>query len=550
MTNPNKITYYDLKTEIRAGRTPALVGREEEVLRLGRVINSNFNNNCLVVGPAGIGKTVFVYGWFSQYISSPQYKKTNFIQIEVENFYALISTPNLYHRFEEALEGVTDSIIFIDNFGSLIQNKAIFSNVKRLLQPIMENPKVKLILNLKPHELKSIEEEYPAWSSVFENIHLKNQEQLELVDVLKYWLSKFNKNNKITVKNQELKAIVNLSERFASLGQLPQSAIKILDESLSAATSLGLQVLTSDQILKVVSDKTGVPLAQLSTNDLENLKQLEPELNRAIIGQTQAVKKISLAVQRAKLGLKNPNRPLASFLMLGPSGVGKTETAKVLAAKVFGKKENFVRIDMSEFAQEHTVQRLVGAPPGYVGYDDGGALVNAVKQQPYSLILLDEIEKAHPRVFDIFLQILDDGRLTSGQGETIDFSQTIIMATSNLAVGKILDGFEKSDISSDKFIQESIIPELTKAFRLEFLNRFDSMVVFKPLTDSDLVKIAILEISKIEQRLTNHRVKFKFDDQALYPKIAQLRDNRFGARPIKRYIEELCENIITKALLK
>ena len=247
-----------------------------------------------------------------------------------------------------------------------------------------------------------------------------------------------------------------MAERFPALGHLPAAGIAILDESLALAQVKNSQNISEEDILRVVSDKTGVPLQQLKISDKELLNNLETELNTKIIGQRQALTQITSAIKRARLGLKNPNRPLGSFLCLGPSGVGKTETAKLVAEKVFGKKESFVRIDMSEFAEAHTVARLIGSPAGYVGFDAGGGLTNAIKQQPFSLVLLDEIEKAHSKIFDVFLQILDDGRLTSGQGETIDFTQTIIMATSNLGVSEIINGFNgQEDMNDDAFLQEN-----------------------------------------------------------------------------------------------
>jgi len=206
---------------------------------------------------------------------------------------------------------------------------------------------------------------------------------------------------------------------------------------------------------------------------------------------------------------------------------------------------------MSEFGQEHTVQRLLGAPPGYVGYDAGGYLTNAVREEPHSLILLDEIEKAHAKAFDVFLQVLEDGRLTSGQGETVDFTQSIIAATSNAAVPEIMAGWERGeDIHSPEFLQQTIIPALSKSFRLEFLNRFDAIIVYKPLTADDLLAIASLEIAKVEARTAKYKIRFRIDPEVLKTRVSALVDPRFGARPVKRFVEETCETLVAKALLK
>jgi len=379
---------------------------------------------------------------------------------------------------------------------------------------------------------------------------LSPQPAAEQALILRRALERITKAPGLTVSDDIIDLVLSLAGRFPTLGQLPTSGIKILDESLTLALARNSQTVSEEDVYKVVSDKTGVPLTQLKTSDKELLNNLEKELGAKIVGQRQPLFKITSTIKRARLGLRNPDRPLGSFLCLGPSGVGKTETAKLVAEKVFGEKESFIRIDMSEFTQAHTVARLVGAPAGYVGFDEGGGLTNAVKNSPYSLVLLDEIEKAHPKIFDIFLQILDDGRLTSGQGETVDFTQTIIMATSNLGINEIIGGFNgQADLNSESFIRGKLMPELAKAFRLEFLNRFDAILVFNPLTEKDLLEVAKLEVKKIEARVARHKVKFRIDPVVLTAKIGQLSDPRLGARPIKRFVETVCENLITQKLL-
>ena len=486
MNEFSKLIYYDLALEAQNGRLPEIVGRADEMLRLSRIVGRRMDNNALIVGPSGIGKTIFVHAWIKQLAG--QKKNLKFLQIEGESFYSLGTPGVALHRYKEALEGLPASVLFIDNFGSLVQNKPVlFQNLGRLLSSTVERPDVHVVLAMEPHEQKWIENQDAGWLKSFEALNLKNQPFAEQMAILNFHLKKIK--TRATVGQPALEAIVKFVERFPALGQLPDGAIKLLDESLSSVRGS----LTEAEIRHVVSDKINIPLNQLQTNELELLKGLEARMNQRVIGQDKAIGKIAMTIQRAKLGLRNPNRPLGSFLLLGPSGVGKTETAKVLAEQIFGRKESFVRIDMSEFGQEHTVQRLIGAPPGYVGYDAGGGLTNPVKNEPYSLVLLDEIEKAHSKVFDIFLQILDDGRLTSGQGETIDFTQTVLMATSNLAVGDIIKGFEDNcDIHSEEFLKSKIIPVLTQAFRPEFLNRFDSIIVFKPLDLDNLVRIAQL----------------------------------------------------------
>ncbi len=548
MSENIKIAYYDLKLEALKKRLLGIVGRTEELERLSRIINRNLQNNVFIVGPKGIGKTALIHGWSVANAKSP----FGIVEFQSESFYGL-NTPvgTLVPRFQEAFERLPESVVSIDDFGSLVYNKPIlFQHMTRLLKQIVSRSKVRLIITATPQEYTWITEQDPGFTSGFETLYLKNQSPTEYVNILTSQVHKLSAQKNIVIPNTVLELIVALCNKFTNLGQLPQSAINILDEALALAT-VRKKAITEHDIYQVVADKTGVPISQLEANEIELLKKLEVELNTQIIGQGPALHTITSIIQRAKLGLKNPNRPLGSFLVLGPSGVGKTETAKLLAEKVFGKKENFLRFDMSEFGQEHSAQRLIGAPPGYVGYDAGGGLTDPVMQEPYSLVLLDEIEKAHPKIFDIFLQVLDDGRLTSGKNETVDFTQTIVMATSNIGVPEIIKGFQSGqDISTPRFTEEHLIPALSKHFRIEFLNRFDAILIFKPLTADDLMHIAQLEIKKIEARVQKHHIKFNFDPKILAEKVSELTDPRFGARPVKRFIETTCENLITQALLK
>lgn len=548
----SKIAYYDLKFEALNGRLGNIVGRLDEMSRMSRVLSRRIHNNCMIVGSAGVGKTSLVNAWVKHSLADRKRKLPPVISFGAESFDALNSSGAVpLQKYKEALEGLPDCILFIDDFGQLVYNKPIALNyLIQLLKPLAENGKIQLILCLESKELKWLESQQPNFLQLFEAVNIAAQPKAEQILILRQALIKFSERSDIVASAEILELILQLVDRFPTLGQIPAAAVAILDESVALAASNESKKVTEADAYKVVSDKTGVPLMQLKISDKEMLKTLEMELNSKIIGQRQPLSQITSTIKRARLGLKNPSRPLGSFLCLGPSGVGKTETAKLVAEKVFGKKESFVRIDMSEFGEAHTVARLVGAPAGYVGFDAGGGLTNAIKDQPYSLVLLDEIEKAHSKIFDVFLQILDDGRLTSGQGETIGFTQTIIMATSNLGVAEIIEGFKDNEnISSEAFIQEKLMPALSKAFRLEFLNRFDAILVFNPLTEKDLLEVAKLEIKKIESRVARHKVKFKIDPKILVNKIKTLSNPRFGARPVKRFVETTCENLITEKLL-
>ena len=543
--------YHDLREEIALGKLPKFVGRIDEMDRLTRIANRSINNNVIMVGLSGTGKTSLVYGWVEKMIKQDRYKHLGFVQLGNEHLFRFDSGSEEGIYFKNVMNELPSCVLFIDNFGrSVYGNPSLLQNIARLYYDVLKNPEVKVILTMEPKEYNFIEREYPAFIKVFETVRLKKQNNFEQIQILESKLAQLNKDHKIIVSSIVMQDIISYVEKFPSLGQLPQAAISLMDEGIVLTKSMNKKMLTDEIISDIISSKIGIPKMQLSGNEIEILKNLNQTLNSKIINQTKPVNKIIQTLQRAKLGVRNPSKPLGSFLILGPSGVGKTETAKLISEIMFGRQESFMRFDMSEFGQDHTVQRLIGAPAGYSGYEAGGALTNALQKEPHCLILLDEIEKAHPKIFDIFLQVLDDGRLTSGQNETVDACNSIIMATSNIGVSVILEAFNKGeDIMDQKFIQEKMIPELAKIFRLEFINRFDSILVFNPLTLPNLIDIARLEIKKVEKRLTKHNVSFDINAEELEEKIKPLLDERFGARPVKRFIEETCESLLVNTLL-
>ena len=545
-----KITYYDLRGEVETGALPSIVGRTEEIERLSRMIGRRINNNALVVGPGGIGKTSLVYGWVRLMAQRENFQSHAIVQLDVEHLYALEESAVPEEQYAEALAQIPAGILFIDDFGrEIYKNFTLMSRMFRLYKHLLHKRDVHIVLTLQSHELAWLAREYPSFVSMFETIPLKKQPAAEQVRILAKAIPRLNAERHIIVPDSALKEIVSYAERFPSVGQLPRAGIMLLDEVLSLSTTRRYKMVSTETIATIVETKTGVPKARLSEDELQHIKHLERNMNARIAGQKIAIKKIATTLQRGCLGLRNPDRPLGSFLLLGPSGVGKTETAKCIAQLMFGKSESFIRFDMSEFQQDHTVQRLVGAPSGYIGFEEGGALTNALKKEPYSLILLDEIEKAHPKVFDLFLQVLDDGRLTSGQNETVDARNAIIMATSNAGVAEILQAYAQGVPTDEAFIKETIIPVLASTFRLEFINRFDSILIFHPLSAPTLMRIAQLEIKKIEQRFEKHRVRFEMEPAIIANRIQTLTDPRFGARPVKRFVEETCETLLMESLL-
>jgi ATP-dependent Clp protease ATP-binding subunit ClpB len=304
--------------------------------------------------------------------------------------------------------------------------------------------------------------------------------------------------------------------------------------------------VTENEIADVLARWTGIPVAKMLEGDRDRLLRMESELHRRVIGQNEAVESVSNAIRRSRAGLADPDQPIGSFLFLGPTGVGKTELTKALSSFLFDTEESLIRLDMSEFMEKHAVARLIGAPPGYIGYDEGGYLTEAVRRKPYSVILFDEVEKAHPDVFNILLQVLDDGRLTDGQGRTVDFKNTVIIMTSNMGSDVIQ---EQHQNSSYEEMKEAVMGILTQYFRPEFINRVDEIVVFHPLAPDEIKAIANIQLSGLKKRLEAKGFKLRVSDAALSKLSEAGFDPVFGARPLKRAIQKSIENPLAQALL-
>ena len=335
-------------------------------------------------------------------------------------------------------------------------------------------------------------------------------------------------------------------------GKLPELEKKLESERENQAKSkaqLLKEEVTEDEIAEIISKWTGIPVTKLVESEREKLLHLPSLLHNRVIGQDEAVDLVADAVLRARAGLKDPRRPIGSFIFLGPTGVGKTELAKALAEALFDTEENIVRIDMSEYQEKHTVARLIGAPPGYVGYEEGGQLTEAVRRKPYSVILFDEIEKAHPEVFNTLLQLLDDGRLTDSKGKTVNFKDTVVIMTSNIGSNLLLDGMQESGEISDA-VKENVLNILRANFKPEFLNRIDDIVMFKPLTKSEIVKIVELSLADIQNRLRDRNIKLEVSDDAKNFIADNSYSKVYGARPVKRYLQKHIETPIARLLIQ
>jgi len=422
-----------------------------------------------------------------------------------------------------------------------------------------------------PPELQELERKIRSIDEEIQKAYLEGDYEREAqLKIRKVQLEKekqelLNKIGGTDVKIQEIKKrmeeldqeIIKASERgdYEREAQLKIEKVK-LEKELKELESKRAEalVVSWDDVAQVVSEWTGIPVSKLKEEEMERLLKLEEELHRRVIDQEHAVKAVAEAIRRARAGLKDPKRPIATFLFLGPTGVGKTELSKALAELLFGDEDALIRLDMSEFKEEHSVAKLIGAPPGYVGYEEGGKLTEAVRRKPYSVILLDEIEKAHPRVFDLFLQVFDDGRLTDSHGRTVDFRNTVIIMTSNIGSQYLLsisvDGDEQAVQREFQRAKEKVLEELKYFFRPEFLNRIDEVIVFKPLTMKELLEIVELLVASVNKRLEERSIKLKLTEEAKKELVKLGYDPAYGARPLKRVVQRYLETPLAEKIIK
>ena len=369
---------------------------------------------------------------------------------------------------------------------------------------------------------------------------------VESVQKIREQIEQVNQEIQIAKQQYDLNKAAELQ-----YGRLPQLQKQLEDEEEQIKNkdlSLVHEAVTEDEIAKIVSRWTGIPVAKLNESERSKTLNLDKELHKRVVGQDESVQKVTEAIIRSKAGIKDPTKPIGSFLFLGPTGVGKTELAKALAESLFDDESNMVRIDMSEYMEKYSVSRLIGAPPGYVGYDEGGQLTEAVRRKPYSVVLFDEVEKAHPDVFNVLLQVLDDGRITDSQGRTVDFKNTILIMTSNIGSSYLLDGIdENGEIKPEAEAQ--VMAELRAHFRPEFLNRLDETIMFRPLTKSNIGAIVELLIADVNKRLADRELQIELTEEAKQFVIEGGYDPMYGARPLKRYLQKHVETLAARLIL-
>ena len=469
---------------------------------------------------------------------------------------ALVAAATLSHRYitdrflpDKAIDLVDEACALIKTELDSMPTELDEQRRKIMQLEIEESALKKETDNLSKERLAELQKELAEMRDAFNTQKAQwdnEKHSVEKLQKLREQIEDINKQIQKAKQNYDLEKAAELQ-----YGELPklQQQLEVEEKQVKESDrSLVHEAVTDDEIARIISRWTGIPVTKLTEGERTKLLGLEDELHKRVVGQDEGVRLVTDAILRSKAGIKDPTKPIGSFLFLGPTGVGKTELAKTLAATLFDDEQNMVRIDMSEYMEKYSVSRLIGAPPGYVGYEEGGQLTEAVRRKPYSVVLFDEIEKAHPDVFNVLLQVLDDGRITDSQGRTVDFKNTILIMTSNIGSPYLLDGIdEKGDIKPEA--QEQVMNDLRGHFRPEFLNRLDEIIMFKPLTKNNIGKIVDLMVRELSDRLADQELSLELTDAAKQMVVDNGYDPVYGARPLKRYLQNYVETLTAKKIL-
>ena len=620
----------DLVERARQNKLDPVIGRDDEIRNVIRILSRKSKNNPVLIGEPGVGKTAIAEGLARKIAAGDVPENLLDKKLLSLDLTGMVAGAKYRGEFEERIKKVMQEarkdgniILFIDELHTIVGAGSAEGAVDaaNILKPALSRGEIQIVGATTLNEYRKYIEKDAALERRFQPVTVGEPSQEAALEILKGLREKYEQHHKLHITNEALKAAVELSARYINDRFLPDKAIDLMDEAASRVRmeqeepSEELKSLeeklntlakdkeaavaaqdfekaaqlrdaekdyqkqleaehdkrrknhqehrdvTAEDIAAVVSGWTGVPVTRLTEDEGQRLLHMEDILHKRVVGQDEAVKAVARAIRRGRVGLKDPKRPIGSFLFLGPTGVGKTELCKSLAEAMFGDENAMIRIDMSEYMERHTVSRLVGSPPGYVGHDEGGQLTEKVRRKPYSVVLFDEIEKAHEDVWNIMLQILDDGRITDSQGRTVDFKNTVIVMTSNIgakaltAAGAKL-GFDGSDKKAEEDAdkayaqaKETVMAELRQTFRPEFLNRIDDIIVFRALTEQDIEEVARRMLKTVAARMEAMDIHLDASDEAVKELAKEGFDPRYGARPLRRAIQSKVEDAVAEKML-
>ena len=560
---------YDLTKAAREGKLDPVVGRDMEIARVIEILGRRKKNNPMLIGEPGVGKSAIVEGIALRIASgeiSPALAKKRILSLDIAS---VVAGTKYRGDFEKRLKAIIkeaqsdpDLILFIDEFHTIVGAGGASGSLDaaNMLKPALARGEIQCVGATTMDEFTKIVEKDGALDRRFQKIVVEPTDVAQSIEILRQLKPHYEEFHHITYTDEAVEAAVRLTDRYITDKSLPDKAIDALDEAgsmvrLFLAKKRGrTDVVDAEDIASVVSKMTGIPVNKVAESEGNRILRMKKRLQGRIIGQDEAIDTVARAIQRNRAGLKDPHRPIGTFLFFGPTGVGKTQLARSLAEYLFDSEENMVRIDMSEYMEKFSVSRLIGAPPGYVGYEEGGQLSERVRRKPYCVVLLDEIEKAHPDIFNLLLQVMDEGRLTDSNGRTVDFKNTIVIMTSNVGSREIEEygngiGFSTAgrNLTADR--QNLVAKAVKKAFPPEFINRVDEQVYFNSLSREDLEQIIDIELKDLRERALESGYKINVTPSAKRFVAEAGYDPAYGARPLKRAITKWIEDPVSEFII-
>ena len=578
-TDTPALTKYgrDLTLQAAKGELDPVIGRQVEIDRVVQILSLRKKNNPILIGEPGVGKSAIVEGLALRIAGKeiPMLEGKRIISLDIAS---MVAGTTYRGQFEERIKTVIkelndhpEIILFVDEIHTLIGagNAQGSLDAANILKPALARGEVQCIGATTLSEYRTSIEKDGALERRFQKVIVQPTSLDETYTILTRLSDTYAQFHHVHYTPEALRACVNLTDRYITDRYFPDKAIDAMDEAGACKMEIRKQALednksvndesaaaveiTESDVARVVSQMSGVPVQRVAQAEGERLRQMSAVLQQRVIGQDEAVQKVVKAIQRSRMGLRDPRKPIGTFFLLGPTGVGKTHLAQCLAEEMFGSRNAIVRFDMSEYMEKHTVSLLVGAPPGYVAHEDGGKLTEAVRRKPYSIVLFDEIEKAHPDIFNVLLQVMDEGRLTDRQGHVVDFKNTIIILTSNVGTRQLNDfgagiGFGADDMDA-KASERMLTKALQRTFPPEFVNRLDNVIVFHRLSDDALAQILRLELNPLLARVEAMGYQLELTEETQNEILRLARDTQYGARPLKRAIQTLVEDPLTDMLL-